>query len=251
MTFHQFMYELRYLCQDTSWYPGNHNFSSIHTKYNGFGPFWWQRSYLNSCLKNIVQNIVKSIEISWRFLKNSLFLNFKKEFFIQYIIAVCRHASLGEGSPSCCCCSRLVWLEELQCQYLPPWSYYTLSSGLQEQHQLEPSSILASFWTVYPESPLQAAPDQFKFRPVTSVHVWVEALDIVLPLSESHYMIWLQVSIPSCQAKWFWMTRMAEWKKLYLGVYNHRGSCVCPSANCYPFEMIWQQRLFASKFSAY
>ena len=102
-----------------------------------FGLFSWERSYRKSYLKNIVKNIVK---------KYSEMMEFLCEFLIE------PHWTHGRGAPT-----RRIWkgqaipplllqshlphcqpvyFAELQCQYLPPWSYHTLSSCCQRAYRL-------------------------------------------------------------------------------------------------------------------
>ena len=127
------------LCQDTFWYTRIHSFSWNYAKYfiMDFGLFSWERSYRKSYLKNIVKNIVK---------KYSEMMEFLCEFLIE------PHWTHGRGAPT-----RRIWkgqaipplllqshlphcqpvyFAELQCQYLPPWSYHTLSSCCQRAYRL-------------------------------------------------------------------------------------------------------------------
>ena len=99
-----------------------------------FRPFSLERLYLNSCqcLNKIVTRKLEKISDFMEFKKNSQLNNLN-------LAAQCMDAQCltGPAHPgfrvvqSHVPHSQLVCLAELQCQYLSPWSYHTLSYGCQ------------------------------------------------------------------------------------------------------------------------
>ena len=92
------------------------------------GLFSWERSYVKSCLKNIVKNIVKNTLKGWKICMNSSSNSWARCADAQYLMGAGHSAAAApEHLPHC----QHVYLAELKCQYLTPWSCHTLSSCCQ------------------------------------------------------------------------------------------------------------------------
>ena len=78
-------------------------FYELMSDITDFGLFSWEKSYSNSCLKNIVTNIGKQYRE-----KYSNCMEVLKEFSIEFIGAVRGRAVFDRASPSCRFCSRAI-----------------------------------------------------------------------------------------------------------------------------------------------
>ena len=111
------------LCQDTSWYTRIHSFSWNYARYHGFWPLFMgeRRDHIGS---HVVKNIVKL----WKICMNSSSNSWARCADAQYLMGAGHSAAAApEHLPHC----QHVYLAELKCQYLTPWSCHTLSSCCQ------------------------------------------------------------------------------------------------------------------------